>query len=356
MLRDLGEITYAPLLGIKPAEMLALQSLPERDKDSLLPVFRLQRWVASNQLASSLGRISEAYGTRPFFLTLCEPELVDNPKDVHRALDALRSSADGFSEWCSFFENPEHSHCIPSLQLNDVSQFDLQAVRLQALGRGLLVHIEQEAFRFLRQIARRTAIATGGGEGVLFIIDFGKQSKTLLLQQAEAVTLCRHVLEAAPLARVSISASTFPDQFTAITRQDIYERQLFTGVRNELGRLMIYSDRGSARIEQRGGGGTPAPRVDFAQAQRWLFYRDASRLGFDGYQQQADRLMQDSEAWDPSLRLWGTQMIERTALGDSNAISSPARATAVRINLHLHQQLFYGDSDGLHSTDEEWTD
>jgi hypothetical protein len=66
--------------------------------------------------------------------------------------------------------------------------------------------------------------------------------------------------------------------------------------------------------------------------------------------------MGDEEVWDARLRVWGTQMIERTALGDPDAILSPARATATRINLHLHRQLFFDDPDGLYETDEEWMD
>jgi hypothetical protein len=66
--------------------------------------------------------------------------------------------------------------------------------------------------------------------------------------------------------------------------------------------------------------------------------------------------MDDEGAWDAGLRLWGTQMIERTSLGDPDAITSPARATATRINIHLHRQLFFDDPDGLYETDEDWSD
>ena len=54
--------------------------------------------------------------------------------------------------------------------------------------------------------------------------------------------------------------------------------------------------------------------------------------------------------------LWGKQMIERTAYGDEGAISSPPKATAARINIHLHQQLFFGNQAGLYDTDEDWSD
>jgi hypothetical protein len=49
-------------------------------------------------------------------------------------------------------------------------------------------------------------------------------------------------------------------------------------------------------------------------------------------------------------------MIERTAAGDTSAISSPARSTAARINLHLHLQSFYDDPAAAEETDEEWED
>ena len=43
MLRDFGEIPYVPILAIRPAEMNALQELPEVDKDDLLAVVLVAR-------------------------------------------------------------------------------------------------------------------------------------------------------------------------------------------------------------------------------------------------------------------------------------------------------------------------
>ena len=62
------------------------------------------------------------------------------------------------------------------------------------------------------------------------------------------------------------------------------------------------------------------------------------------------------EYWMPDLRLWGTQMIEQTALGDKFGINSPAKATAVRINIHLHTQLHYNAKIEEIDTDDEWID
>lgn len=354
--RDLGMVEYLPMLSVRPAEMLALRELPERDKDLMLPFFQLRPWVSAARLNSAIDKLSEAYGDRPYFVSLAEPEALTTRRDVHDELDRLRAPDNGFAAWCKFVE--ERENLIPSLQLTDVTQFDLQAERISNLGRGAIVHIEQSAFQFIRQIVSRTAAHTNRGMGVVFVLDFGRQTKTFLLHQAEAVGLARSILDIAPNARIALSASSFPESFTSISSQSIYEREVFEGVKDSIGDAILYSDRGSARAErQTGGGGSPAPRIDFAARKDWYFFRsDESDDRAGAYQGQALALMEDEKVWDPALRVWGTQMIERTALGDEGAIVSPARATAARINIHLHQQTFYGDPSKLYDTDEEWTD
>ncbi|WP_432807239.1 beta family protein [Leclercia adecarboxylata] len=66
--------------------------------------------------------------------------------------------------------------------------------------------------------------------------------------------------------------------------------------------------------------------------------------------------MINTDYWNGNLHLWGTQMIEKTCLGDPYGITSANRATAVRINLHLYQQLHYNDSLEDLDTEEEWVD
>jgi len=122
---------------------------------------------------------------------------------------------------------------------------------------------------------------------------------------------------------------------------------------------LIYSDRGSARVErQSGGGGLPAPRIDYPLVADWKFFRcEDGTTGFDGYQAQAEALIatEAEGIWNPHLRVWGTQMIERTAAGDTSAIGSPQKATAARINLHLQRQTFYANPGEAEDTDEDWS-
>lgn len=355
-LRDLSEEAYIPQLSLRPAEMQALEELPEKVKDNLLPFFSLSSWVSARTLESSLNRLEDAYGSRSYFINVCDAEYIEKRRDVHDELDELRVSANGYRAWCDFVE--EHSNFIPAVQLEEPDQFVRQTERLYGLGRGLLIPIKEGAFPLSRNLAQRTAQITNQGRDVCFFLDFGKAANDILTKQMTTTAIVDSIFAAAPRCHVAISASSFPDSFVNVATQDIYERRLFDGVKAAAAvKRLIYSDRGSARIERRGGGsGIIPPRIDYAERAQWSFYRaDDPGDKFKDYQKQAKRAMKSS-AWDPNLRLWGTQMIERTALGDKTAISSQQKATAVRINLHLHRQLFYNRPGDAYDTDEEWRD
>jgi hypothetical protein len=88
----------------------------------------------------------------------------------------------------------------------------------------------------------------------------------------------------------------------------------------------------------------------------WRFFRAPDEANRAAVYRRLAQLVIGSPIWDAGLRLWGTQMIERTALGDPNAITSPARATSARINIHLHRQLFFDNPGAGYDTDEDWSD
>lgn len=344
------------MLSISVAEMRALEELPERDKDSILPYFQLRPWGASHELEKTLNRLSDAYADRPFLSDISAPSVLDGePRPVHRQLDALRRPAGAYANWCDFLE--DQPSMIPTVQLGDVASLAQQAERLARLQRGLGVYLPAPAFGRATDIGRVVGDVTDGGTEVIVILDLGQRGRDLLGAQAQSAGLVRSLRDHLPSAAISISASSFPGDFVGLNDQEIFERQHFNGVRDVVRGNLIYSDRGSARAQkQMGGGGTPAPRVDLAGAAQWSFFRDGT--GGDraaGYEKQAQDAM-ESDAWDGDLRVWGVQLVERTAGGDRHAIKSPASAAAARINMHLHQQLYFGDADGLYETDEEWQD
>lgn len=348
---------YLPYLNLAPAEMLALETLPEGDKDALRPAFPLRRWTTTKDLDKTFARISKAFGARPAFLFAPEATIEAEDGSVAAELNRLLNSSDGYAAWCALMATPKCQQFIPALQLRDASEFDLQAQRLVALGRGVTVLLPRNAFPFANTISQRTAHHSDGGRGVTFFFDLGRETRHLLLQEAELRQIGETVLNNCPHARIAVTCSTFPDSFDSKTSQEIYERSLFQQLRRHFGDHIAYSDRGSARVEKGGGGGNlPYPRVDYPLATEWRFYRTQTPLEYKGGYQDISKKLMEGSLWDPRLRVWGTQMIEKTKNGDETGISSPARSTAVRINLHLHRQLWFDQPHRLYDTDDDWSD
>lgn len=354
-LADWADVGYMPVLSVRPSEMRALEELPNRTKDDLLPLIQLRPWTNAHHFQNTLDRVAEAYGDRPIVAALGFPEPIRTRRPVHDEMDRLRLPRRGFVNWCEFIE--EHENFIPAIQFGPAEHEEGQIACLAAMGRGLVVIIEPQAFDVITDLASRVADLTDDGTDVCFVLDYLRASRDHLQVSAATVRRLQRILDAAPNSYVAVSASSFPDTFVNVPEQPIYERRLFDEVAQQLGDRLIYSDRGSARVErQEGGGGTPRPRIDYPLRRDWRFYRSEDRVGFTGYRQQARILMNDESVWNPALRVWGTQMIERTASGDSSAISNPARSTAARINVHLQIQTYYDNPEAAFETEEDWED
>lgn len=359
-LRSWSEVPYLPLLAISPAEMRALQELPNKNKDLILPYVHLKPWSRSNHVTSSTDRVEAAYADRPYVLDIADPEprTTVEERPVFAEIEALRQPDNGYSNWCDFVE--ERDHIIPALQVRSVANIPKQVERLYGLGRGLVVHIRPQMLGAFEPLVKLVADLSDAGDDVCFVIDFGRQREDFLLNQARTVGYLNAIRSAAGKAYIAISASSFPESFTSISDQQIFERSHFNGVANTVGPAgLIYSDRGSARAEkQLGGGGTPAPRIDYAKSGSWNFFRN-DPVDRDerpaAYVKQAKKAV-DADCWDKNLNVWGAQMIAKTAAEKANGISTQQVAAASRINIHLHHQLFHNDPDGLYDTDEDWTD
>ena len=355
-MRDLLGVKYIPLLSVRPAELRALKELPNKTKDRLFPSLTLRPWTTAHHLGSVLAKIEESYGDRAIVVDAgAEEPLEGASRPVHEQLARLRDPTDGYRNWYDFLL--EHESYIPTLQLANLDQIAPQVGRLAGLERGLVIRVPEYAFGTATGLVQLAKSSIPESK-ICVIFDYEQKSRELLTRAAATRALAAGILDHSPNCSIVISASSFPIDFTARTRQEIYERELFNEVRSAVsGGNLIYSDRGSARAErQTGGGGTPAPRIDLAGSGEWSFFReedDGDRAA--AYADAAVRAM-DDDLWDEELQVWGTQMVRRTAAGDEDAIISPARSTAARINIHLQQQEFYNDPDEKYDTDEEWED
>lgn len=350
------DCTYLPLLSLKPAEMSGLQQLPESVKDAMLPHFFLKRWGASHVLQNSIQRIDQAIGGRPRVLELAlEQASAGEPQQVHAELAALRVSAGGYSNWRQFVE--ERENVVPVLQIGQLAELPTQVSGFDALGRGMALRLPAPAFPFIGSLSQILASNVSEDSRLCVILDFERQGQYLLNRQAEAAGYINTIRQYLPGSRIALSASSFPDSFSNIAEQDIFERLLYEGVQIATGDpRLIYSDRGSARAEALGGGGGDIPpRVDYALPNGWSFFRATTSLNRQAQYLEQASLAIESSSWDEQLNVWGTQLIERTAAGETNAIYSQATAAAARINIHLYRQQYYGQAD-IYDTDEDWTE
>ncbi len=352
----LAEIRYLPVLAIRPAEMKALEELPENDKNLLLPLIVLRPWLASNDLAKTFEKIDEAYGTRPWIADVEEWFSLDDEVEIERPvikeLRALADPSNGFANWCKFIANRDFM--IPCVQLREKSELLPQIVSLSDIGRGIVVKLPRQGFSRLDEIL--SALSSIKATDFLFIFDFGQSTESDLVDVATCAAFIRKVIKKLPGCNFAVSLTSFPDSFTDLKEAAIIERGFHKAVSALLlGITLIYSDRGSARVKSIGGGGRkPIPRIDYPVPEKWYFSRFDDDDG--GYQSAAKSLIGKSY-WQDKMRVWGTQMIERTSLNDPYAITSPARATAVRINLHLHRQVFFSNpDDAIKLTDDDWVD
>jgi hypothetical protein len=352
MLRAWGSVPYLPMLGMRPAEMRALEELPSLTKDVALPMIPLRPWVGAHRLQSVIDRIGQSYGSRPVIVSIGDRE---PPKEraVYAELEHLRDPANGFANWQEFIRNSPNYIPVAQLGISANDEPD-QIAGLAALGRGLVVHLERPAFANIAQVAQIVADRTDLRGSVCFIIDFGAAGRDHLQVAAQTVGYVQTLRAVLPEAWVCISASSFPSSFADLPEQEIYERRLFNEIAGQIGDAgLIYGDRGSARAEQLSGGSGVIPaRIDYPLFDNWRFYRSED-TGFSGYVEQANQLI-GSDYWNGDLRVWGTQMIERTARGDHSAIDTPMKATAARINLHLQLQSFYDRRDDVEDTEEDW--
>lgn len=365
---------YTPILSLSPSEMEALEQLPNKDKDAILPVIPLKGWMSSQTLDNSLKKIKKTIGDRKWVASIDYEYLLNNkkflltgtyPREVFNQLLELKDSKNGYLKWYEFLE--KKTELIPSVIIEDLTQIDREIGRLITLKRGLAFIFEVKKLSLTSYYEIMEILSKHSYDDLFFIYDLGTISSNFNDFCKPLVNLINKTKSIIPSARISISGTSFPSNFSGYTKGEnpIYERRLFNIVKQEITAYpLVYSDRGSARLDkQSGGGNLPPPRIDFALKHDWRFIRrefNDPKSPDDGEKEQLyylcakEIMLQDY--WPPNLHLWGTQMIELTSKKEMFGINTPQKATAVRINIHLYTQLHYDDVLENIDTDEDWED
>lgn len=360
-LRDFSQLKYVPTLSLRPAEMIALEELPEKDKDAILPFILLRPWTTAHHLKSAIDRIEKSYTDRPLILDFDREFEKTGDRPVFKEIEDLKISTNGYQNWGNFIY--ENKNVIPAIQLLDIEEIEKQIGYIKSLERGLAIRFTEANMSESSYFIERFKHALQGTD-VIIIFDFGQQNRDILSNIDLAQTFITNICTSLTSVHFVAAASSFPLSFTDLNSQKIYERTFFIELRKHLPSdiHLIYGDHGSARAQKiTGGGGQPAPRIDYPLDDEWIFYRENDPINSiedknTAYQNLAKQLM-GNKVWQKDLRLWGTQMIERTANGSENSINSPVKASSVRINQHLHRQLaLETPSIDVMDTDDDWED
>jgi len=365
--------SYLPILAMKPAEMAALEELYKSEKDIILPLILMKRWVGSKTIQKSMERAKKAFGDRywvadidPSFLAYAEKKItLDNVTQVFQQFIELADPKNGYSNWVNFIK--ENKNIIPCLQLQKIDQLKPQIDSFLALNRPIVVRLRMTGVEPISPNDFNNIISIlieKKANDVLLILDYGDLTRENLLESDKYLKLISNVNNLLPNAVIAISGTSFPYSFGSAHKGEIpiYERQIFNRIENKSKNIkLIYSDRGSARESNfDGGNGAPPPRIDYALKNDWRFIRkglDEDKLiERDILYKDAAVEIINSDYWIDGLPAWGRQMIEKTSLGDTFGITSPQKATAVRINLHLHQQIHYLKESFEVDIEEDWED
>ena len=368
MFRDMFEYKYCPILSVSPSEMTALKELPEKDKDLILPVFPIKSWSTSLKLANAIDKIESSIGdNRKWIADIDDASLenraLENYRPVHHEIKAMMDPYNGYENWCSFIR--EHPNAIPCMQLEDLSEFSTQLQVLNSLQRGVVVILKHAD---LENRAHKNILPLLTGiDNLLIILDLEQITREFIELTGQILGYLKIINSAVPNALLSLSSTSFPDSFGGYHKgtKTIYERLLFEKIRVEFDRI-VYSDRGSARASRlAGGAGTPPPRIDYACKNEWHFIRmelsdslastEKKAAKKELYTSIAKKIMEEPY-WEADLALYSNYIIELTSQGDEFGIDTAQKATAVRINKHLHTQLHYDLVDGVIDTDEDWID
>lgn len=371
ILVNLSRYKYSPILAISPAEMAALQQLPSKERDLILPIFPLRGWMSATTLSKAISRIEQSIDNTRWWIADIDSSCLIGKKNengeykrqVFKEIEDLLDDSNDHYNWCQFISN--QSKVIPTLQYNesiDESSLRRQADNLISFQRGLVVRIDVKnisATLFNKVINTLRGIESNQ---LFIVLDYGDIDRSTIVDVNQHIVFVSKIHKLFPDSYFSISSSSFPNSFSGSYRGEIpiYERQFYNKIRKQLSTMkMIYSDRGSARAERiKGGGGTPPPRIDYALKNDWRFVRKEFIGSLDKeelYKEAAIEVI-NSDYWMPSVAVWGVQMIELTAIGDPYGITNAGRATAARINMHIHMQLHYDELIESVDTDEDWVD
>jgi hypothetical protein len=347
---------YYPTICIRRAEMKALEMLPASEKQQMMPIVLLAPWLNSINFDNTFKIIDKSLGPIPMIVDL--DRYFQSESDLpSRLLFRTLLSRDGyFDAWRTILD--EHENFIPTIQFYDKSaeQIDVQIALGRELRRGFAFRLERDFPVNVELFFEKIRACVD--DDIIVIFDQAYISDPQL-EAANIASFIRQLIEISPEIPFVVSSSNFPNNFSDFDdfsqAQPIAARQLFETLRGQFDNYkMFYSDWASTKPRKYDGGGNrPLPRIDYPTRATWIISR--SKENQWDFQQAAERITRLPE-WEMRPQIWGTGMIEKTAQGIPNGISTGPQSIASRVNIHLYVQNNFGAADQVPPPSADWVD
>jgi hypothetical protein len=338
---NFDQYRYYPSLRSRMWEMRGYAELSDEDKDKLLPIVPLASHHRTKAISDVATKVEEYLGGRTRILDL--EQSATYACDERRGLMAPDN---GFAKWREFISTQQN--VVPTALLSGESAVRniVQQVRHLENDCGQVV-VRTRAISADLPSLQAILSAVDDVNNLMIVLDFGyvrSRASALAIEAANAINALRETDEA---TRVVVMGSSYPKSAAAYDDAGaaipIQERAMHTALGGDA--VAIYGDYGSIHPEpMEPSMARFVPRVDYPLPDAWVFRRVRADQG--GYQACAKGITSLTD-WQPDLvgSVWGAQKIDAAARGDLAQMGQPGPWIAVRVNLHLWQQIHYGDMD-----------
>ena len=355
---------YCVIARTAQAEFRAMQNLPRKTLDKILPIVELTRGRKTTSKQTNLvsypyhkliDKVKEIYRGCDIAFDVTSNELLSSPE-----IDELYDFSQGYSAWIGLLDDLSvegvFKSIIPSVLLNyDDDRFE-ENVRLE---------IQQLSSRF-DSIMYRYAINNDGGEDDLRLISnsFSSEKELLVVLDCEYVPVssinstkiaCRTIIHRIKSVlgvrryKIVLVSTTYPNNVSETNNEfaddiPLREIDLFDGVRQDY-RDIVYGDYGTVN-PQRNDGIVMAngwlPKIDVALKSLVYYNRRRRPKGVTAYSSTYELVAQlataDSRFPLNQIDIWGIRQIVDCSMGAVPS-SQPSFWISVRMNTHICQQV-----------------
>lgn len=329
---------YYPTISLRRGEMRAFKKLPDGEKQKMLPIVLLAPWLNSIRFENSINIVKGSVGDIPIIVDVDRYYQSSSTLESRQYFWSLLDKNEGPKNWMSLVE--AHENYIPCLQFLGTSE-DLvheQIAWARTLRRGFC--IRYEISNLPKEYDPAPLLENIRNDDCLLVIDFGYSDYSENVSTYIKEFMSR-IFEVSPGFKIVVSGSNFPNDFSDFDNfsqsQPNSARQYFNDVKAQFGNYAVFfGDWASTKPRKYDGhGSAPRPRIDYPVTTHWIMARSA-RDGWN-FEDAALRITRLPE-WADHPKIWGTGMIEKTALGLPGGIKTNPEVIAARINIHLFVQ------------------